>query len=275
MTQIVMDLFIMKVMKHRLIHDNNVVSVGDLINAAFDTQNERKISSMRWLIGSPEIKKQDICFQFGKTSTAKVGAYDNEEHKFLDKENTDAHYTNVYVDPKYQVVGIFRNSKLPKTEILAKRIAKTILHNCGYNSIHDITIEPLFDTAQLVKIVDDSHAVTAMVFEATRPNPWYADDFSKHIQDYVKESNGDTGKVAVYGPNLDKGIINRTIRKVSLLGHKIYVRIREKNHDKPIIKKPKNILNVMVEKASSSLAICKKLRQKHLEIKGENTDDKS
>ena len=285
MTQIVMDLFRMTVIKypltfkehHNASYKGRDASIGDLIKNAFNAQNNKKSDNVRWLIGNLLSDGEYMCFQFGKTSTTKTSEYDNEAHKFLDKENPDARYTNVYIDQKYEMVGIVQNSKLPQTEILANRIANIILRNCDNNSVLNITINPIFDSTGLVKIVDSAYAVTNVVFETTPPNPWDADDFSKHMQGYVAESNGEKGKVSVSGPDLNKETVKSTIRSTNSLGQgrKVQVRIRENANDRPIMKKYENIIKIIIDKKDDFLSVVKKIRQKYPEIKQGNTDDES
>ena len=225
-------------------------------------------------MGKPEGDSVALRFNFGKTARHKGGQFDPQKGDFVEREDEESSWTPVYIAVKHQVVGIVRNSEMGASpEQLAKKIAAHILNKCGWNSVHDVIIAPIAEPDSLIQLVNDAYAVTAVGFESTPPNPFDDNDFSKRIQKRVSDADGKRSKFFIFGDDLNKVLVNQTIKDESALGHSVQVRVRESKDTPTVIKKLQGIANIVLTKDASVNSVYEKLLRKYLEIRGRKDKD--
>ena len=212
----IVDLFRIKIFPSPLFGEGKVDShlIANVVDQAFATQAARAVNRVSWRMGKPDVDSaSSLCFNFGKSSIHQSGMFDEQKQDFVDQKKPDATYTRVYVDAKYSVVGIVRNSRLGRnSRNLAATLAEFLLNNGGKDSISNIIIRPISDPTTLLAVVSNAHAVTTVGFDSTPPNPWDNKDFPKEFGGYIKRAKAEKGKVSVSGKDLDKSTIRETIR---------------------------------------------------------------
>lgn len=177
---------------------------------------------LKWHIGNiAAIDGSSLYFRLGRTSTATLEIFDEDEGGFVDQEFETAPYTHAIVDVELEVCAIAKKSRLsPSQSGIARQFARLLNESAKAKEFQAVfEIDEVKDPEDFVAHLREAYSISKFWVTFSRPNAFDADhDFVKPFQRMVESSNGEKGKAELQGENLDAGTLEAVTRSAAATG---------------------------------------------------------
>lgn len=243
MTTIEYNLFRAKFIKPHLLplHDTSRQPPQEIMLTALNQapQLEAKRGYV-WHIGNIQYfsaAKDTGYFAVGRTTRDTLPRFDPERRQFLEEEFETSPYTHCVFDSKLGLVGIAKNTNLAPT---AKGIASRLQHLFEQASViveNEVTVEisPIPDPEGFLKAIASAYRVSRFTAHFSGPNPFDADKFfQKPLSVYLSAANGEKGKAAIQGQDLNREVVSAVARSTAATGNAASARITKARSQRPI-----------------------------------------
>jgi len=186
--------------------------------------------SQEWLIGNVERPDDNhLLFAFGKITKSISEKYDKEQMKFTDVAEEKAPYTYIAIDLNLQTCAIGHKSKIASdVRTLSKRFM-SVLNKTHTAAEFDVTfvLSEIHDTQEFIKVIRAAEVIKKFEVTFSPPNPFDADnDFHKPLENILAALTGKKGKLITNGENLDKKVIEQTVKSIASTGDSATVRLK-------------------------------------------------
>ncbi len=242
MTIIEYNLFRAKFIKPHLLplHDTSRQTPQEIMLTALSQapQLEAKRGYL-WHIGNIQYfsdAKDTGYFAVGRTTHDTFPRFNPETRQFLEEEFETSPYTHCVFDSKLGLVGIARNTNLAPT---AKGIASRLQHLFQQARViveNEVTVEISLipDPEGFLKAIASAHRVSRFTAHFSGPNPFDADTFfQKPLSVYLSAANGEKGKAAIQGHDLNRDVVAEVARSTAATGNSASARITKTKSQKP------------------------------------------
>ncbi len=193
-----------------------------------------------WRIGEVEdVGHAALKAQIGRQTRPIVGKFDIKMKAFVETFEDQAPFTILWIDLKYQLIGITHKPSLsPDVKGIARNFSKLI--NQSQPVVRErakLIIDPIVDPQNFIQLILKAARVSRFSMTFRRPNPWDVEkDFQKPMEDFVKNSEGTKGKAQVEGESLNKPTLVKLAGAGAATGDEVKAKIHETKESRGVTK---------------------------------------
>lgn len=189
--------------------------------------NERPSFELRrgllWHIGNVTfIDENGGYFAVGRTTRSTLEKYDEKTKNFTEEELETSPYTHVLFDCRIGFLAIANKARLsPTIQGIARKICDlfSTAPITKTNELH-VSLDQISDPLDFIESVRSAYSIRRFEVTFSRSNPFDVDEFfQKPMEKYLDATNGEKGKTAVTGQDLNSETLIIVTQSVAATGN--------------------------------------------------------
>lgn len=161
-------------------------------------------------------------FAVGRTTKSILEKYDLTSGNFLEEMLETSPYTHVFFDCHIGFLAIATKYKLSPTVSGIARKIKKLFENSEViaSSGVIVAVDPISDPSDFIVFLRSAFNIRRFEVTFSRSNPFDADEFfQKPMEKYLDASNGQEGRTAIVGEDLDSETLVQVTKSVAATGN--------------------------------------------------------
>lgn len=226
-----------------------------------------------WHVGNVKsLDDTSLYFRIGRTTRSTIEVYEHGE--FIDAEFESAPYTHAIIDLNLEVCAIAKKSRLsPRTKGIANSLLRLLNEAPVTPSLNaKFELGEINDPEDFIAYLNKSYAVTKFWMSFSKPNAIDVEkDYTLPMERLLQESDGDSGRTELKGPNLKPDTLEKLARSAAAAGENAGASMKQDPKAKPMKKvlagNPAMVLHEEVAEYDDRRQLLQKIRQLYSKIR--------